>query len=164
MRTTAFALLSLLASLFAATVHVQPEAVVPLQPLAQHVRTLSNALAYAGQPLPDEELKRIDEALAQTDQQHAVSMLQDVLDRHALVVVEINPESRVKVTRGPAKADIVEGGTRLFLVKVLNFAGVTAQLAVESPNSLPVYKRSTGSPEPTMSVTSRDVMERWAET
>ena len=31
----------------------------------------------------------------------------------------------------------------IFLVKIRNQAGVTAELAVESPNSVPVYKRSS---------------------
>ena len=71
--------------------------------------------------------------------------LQDVLDKHVLVVVDVNPESRVKAARGAARAELVEGGTRVFLVKVLNQAGVTAPLAVESPNSGRVYTPSWAS-------------------
>jgi hypothetical protein len=54
-----------------------------------------------------------------------------VLDSHVLAVVAINPESRVSVTAGLARRELVEAGTRLFLVKVLNDAGVTAPLTVE---------------------------------
>jgi hypothetical protein len=141
----------------------QAEAAVPLQPLAQHVRALTAGLGYLGQPLPAEDLERIDEALAQHDEREAVTRLQEILDKHVLAVVDINPESRVKVAQGAARPELVEGGTRLFLVKVLNQAGVTAPLAVESPNSGPVFKRPSGSPEPPQTVTSQDVRDRWAD-
>jgi len=49
---------------------------------------------------------------------------------------------------GEAKPELIEGGTRVFLVKVLNQAGVTSPLAVESPNNGPVYIKSDSSAEP----------------
>ena len=49
--------------------------------------------------------------------------------------MNINPESRVKVTRGPAQAELLEQGWRTFLVKVHNEAGVTAELLAVSPNA-----------------------------
>jgi hypothetical protein len=61
--------------------------------------------------------------------------IQKILDRHCLTGVNINPESRVKVQEGPAKPELMEQGWRSFLVKVQNEAGVTAVLAVESPNA-----------------------------
>jgi len=45
---------------------------------------------------------------------------------------------------------------------VLNEAGVTAPLRVDSPNSGDVFLRSDGSPEPLRTVTTREVRERWA--
>jgi hypothetical protein len=143
--------------------HPSPEPAVPLQPLAQHARALAAALAYLGQPLPPEDLRLIDEAIAEADERTAVEHLQRVLDKHALVVVDINPESRVKVAPGTARAELVEGGTRIFLVKVLNQAGVTAPLAVESPNSGRVYTPTSGSPEPPQTIKSSDVLDRWAD-
>ena len=53
-------------------------------------------------------------------------------------------------------AQRAQGGTRLFLVKVLNDAGVTAPLAIQSPNVGNVYIRGGGSPEPKKVLT--DVM------
>src|SRR5688500_5863424 len=81
----------------AAPAHAHREPAVALQPLAQHARTVSSALAHLGQPLPPEDLERIDDAIAEPDESTAVERLQQVLDRHVLVVVDINPESRVKV-------------------------------------------------------------------
>ena len=58
-------------------------------------------------------------------------------------MININPESRVKVLRGPAKAKLVQGGWVSYLVKVNNEAGITAQLNVESPNAAtPLYAPS----------------------
>ena len=120
-----------------------PSPAVPLQPLAQQVRQMETALSYLGQPLSADELARIDETIGDVPESEAVKRLQSVLDAHVLALVQINPESRVKVEQGPAKPELVEAGTRLFLVKVINEAGVTAQLKVESPNSGDVYIEST---------------------
>jgi hypothetical protein len=146
--------------------HPQHEPAVPLQPLALHVRAITAALASLGQPLPADDQAAIEASLAQADERAAVRGLQEALDKHVLVVVEINPESRVKVARGAARAELVEGGTRVFLVKVLNQAGVTAPLAVESPNSGRVFTpswASGGSAEPPQTVNAQDVRERWAD-
>ncbi|HYO64202.1 MAG TPA: CehA/McbA family metallohydrolase, partial [Pyrinomonadaceae bacterium] len=88
-----------------------------------------------------------------------------------LVRVEISPESRVRVTRGRAEATLVEAGWRSFLVKVVNQAGVTAQLRAESPQALPVYARGLSNipggfsldPTPTQKITPRQVADRWLE-
>ncbi len=143
--------------------HQHQPAPVPLQPLAQQARQLEEALDYLGQPLPPAAQRRINDALANSDEAAAVRDLESVLDAYALVTVEINPESRVKVEQGAAKPELVEAGTRLFLVKVSNDAHVTAQLNVESPNSGNVYIRSSGNPAPPITLTPRDAAERWAD-
>ena len=97
------------------------------------------------------------------DEPAAVRRIQEVLDRHVLANVHINPESRVRVEQGSARPDLVQGGTRVFLVKVLNEAGVTAPLVVESPNTGRVYVPSRNSPEPRQELTDAHVRERWAE-
>src|SRR5262245_32094492 len=140
-----------------------PSPAVPLQPLAQQVCQMETALSYLGQSLAFDELARIDEAIADLEENEAVKRLQSVLDPHVLALVHINPESRVKVEQGSAKPELVEVGTRLFLVKVINEAGVTAQLKVESPNSGDVYIESTGSPEPAMELTPQQAAERWSD-
>ncbi len=143
--------------------HAPPELPVPLQPLALHVRRLQSALSYLGQPLPPADRARIDGALALDDERRAVAALEETLDAHALVHIEINPESRVKVEQGEARPELVEGGTRLFLVKVVNQAGVTAPLTVTSPNAGRVYVPSSGSPDPPVELGAREVAERWAD-
>ena len=139
-----------------------PQLSVPLQPLAQQARRLETALTYLGQPLALTDRQAINDAISTADEEAAVQELQKTLDRHVLAVVRINPESRVSVEQGPAKPELVEGGTRLFLVKVLNEANVTAPLRVESPNSGDVSLRSDSSPEPKHQLTTREVRDRWA--
>ena len=141
---------------------VATHAPVPLQPLAQQVRRLEDALNYLGQPLLDADQKAINDAIADPDEIEAVNRLERVLDKYALALIEINPESRVKVEQGPAKPDLVEGGTRLFLVKVLNQAHVTAPLKVASPNSGNVYITSNGSAEPPLKLTPKNAQDKWA--
>jgi hypothetical protein len=141
----------------------QPPTDVALQPLAQHARRLETALAFLGQPLRAADHDSINEAVAMTDEPAAVQRLQQVLDRYVLATVRINPESRVSVQQGAARADLVQGGIRLFLVKVLNEAHVTAPLAVASPNSGRVYVPTRGDPEPPKVLTDVQVRERWAD-
>jgi hypothetical protein len=136
---------------------------VPLQPLAQQVRRLEDAMNYLGQPFPAADHAAINAAIANADEDAAVAELEKILDRYALAIVDINAESRVKVEPGPAKPELVEGGTRLFLVKVINRANVTAPLRVASPNSGNVYIQSTGNPEPKLELTPQDAAGRWAE-
>src|SRR5882724_10518912 len=141
----------------------QHPASIPLQPLAQQVRQLEDALNYLGQALPLADQRRINQAIGNADEGAAVAELQAVLDQHILLNVDINPESRVKVEQGNAKPELVEAGTRLFLVKVINNGHVTAQLNVESPNSGRVFIPSNGSPDPPMKLTPRDSADRWAD-
>jgi hypothetical protein len=148
---------------FGATQNIRvPQPAVALQPLAQQARGVELMLASLGQPIAAADHRSIDDAMAIADEEEGVRQIQTALDKYALAVVRINPESRVSVEQGPAAPELVEGGTRVFLVKVLNEAGVTAPLRVDSPNSGNVFLRSDGSPEPARTVTTREVRDRWA--
>lgn len=142
---------------------VRAQGPVPLQPLAQHVRNVEDALSFLGQPLPDAIHQQINRAVAMTNEAEAVAAIEKALEPLVLLTVNINPESRVKVALGEAKPELVEGGTRLFLVKVENQAGVRARLRVESPNSGQTYLTSRGEAEPNMELTQQDVKERWSD-
>src|SRR5258708_3728381 len=143
--------------------HDENSATVPLQPLAQQVRRIEGALDYLGQPLSAADHKRINDAVADPDEASAVHKIVQLLDHYVLVSIEINPEGRVKVEQGAAKPELVEGGTRLFLVKVVNQARLRSALTVKSPSSGKVYIQSNGSPEPKMQLTPADARERWAD-
>jgi hypothetical protein len=136
---------------------------MPMQPLAQQIRRLESALELLGQPFDQTVQQSINEAISATDDAAGVSLLQRTLDPYVLASVDINAESRVKVERGSAAAELVQGGSRFFLIKVNNEAGVTSPLAVSSPNSGNVYITSDGNPAPAMVLTNADVRDRWAE-
>lgn len=138
-------------------------AAVPLQPLAQQVRRVETALRFLGQPLAAADHEALNAAIALTDEAAAVARIQQILDRLVIAAVHINPESRVKVEQGAARPDLVQGGTRVFLVKVINEARVTAPLTVQSPNVGRVYIPASGSPAPRTQLTHEQVRDRWAE-
>ena len=112
---------------------------VELQPLAAQVRRLVEVMDYLGSPINAADKQALERAGGETDAGRARREIQDVLDRYCLLDVHINPESRVKVAQGPAKAELVEHGWRTYLVKVRNEAGVTAKLVGRSPEAKPAY-------------------------
>ncbi len=136
---------------------------VEAQPFKAQVRRVVTALDFLGESLTTAERETFQAALAQPDDDQAVKAIQEALDHRVLVGVNVNPESRVKVARGPAPALLNEQGWRVFLVKVHNEAGVTAQLKASSPNAAPVYARSSGSPAPELKVKPEDVPDRWMD-
>jgi hypothetical protein len=121
---------------------------VEAQPFTAQISRLIEAMEYTGVPFDPKTRKALDAALAKADPE----AIQQILDPHCLFAVHINPESRVKVARGPAPAELVEQGWRQFLIKVENEAGVTAPLRAKSPNG----QRLHGSP-------AEDVPNRWLE-
>jgi hypothetical protein len=147
-------LVAALAATFALAV---PCAAVPaheveLQPLAAQAARVMEALEHLGAPLSAEERTAVVDAGKLADGGKGVAEIERVLDKHCVLVVGISPESRVKVTRGDATAELFEQGWRTFLVKVVNEAGVTAALKIESPNA----GRLAGS-------TADQVPNRWLE-
>jgi hypothetical protein len=106
--------LLLLASLSPAADPV-PVADVDGQPLAANAERLVNALEFLGAPLPTDTATALKAA---TDARDAKAV-QAVLDPRVLFVVSINPESRVKVARGPGAATIQQAGYVPVLVNVL---------------------------------------------
>jgi hypothetical protein len=145
--------------------------VVELQPLAAQARRVAEALEWLGEPLSAADLRALELAAEDRDESRGAAAVEKILDRRALVHVAISPESRVSVTRGAARAQLVEQGWRCFLVKVRNDAGVTAQLRATSPQALPVYARGVSEipggfsldPRPTQKLTPGDISNRWLE-
>lgn len=125
---------------------------VEAQPLVAQVKRLIEAREVSGEPFTEATLKPLRMALAQVNPERATAALQQILDPQCLFIVQINPESRVKVARGPVAAQLVEHGWRQYLIKVVNEAGVTSALRVQSPNA----QRLHGSP-------ADDVPNRWLE-
>src|SRR6266566_6580369 len=93
----------------------EPESFVPVagQPLAANVTRLVEALDFLGASLP----KDVRNSLAEAARKPDAERLQQTLDKHVLFIVELNPESRVKVRRGPANAVLQQGGYTPVIVK-----------------------------------------------
>ena len=125
---------------------------VEVQPLAAQVARLEEALESLGAPIGAPEKEQLARALALPEAKKAIERVQQILDPHCLLGVNINPEMRVKVARGPAAAELDEQGWRVFLVKVANESGTTAALKAESPNA----QRLFNSP-------AADVPHRWLD-
>ena len=111
---------------------------VALQPLRAQIRRLIQAREFLGDPFSGEDRKSLESAFELNDERKTVLRIQEILDPHCLIDIQINPESRVKVQPGPAEHTLVQNGWRNFLVKVRNEAGVTAALKATSPNALPL--------------------------
>jgi hypothetical protein len=120
------------------TLSASAVAAVEPQPFLAALRQLIEATDLLGVSFSDEERAVFRESFAAQDAA-AVERAMAVLDRRVLFVVTINPEQRVKVAQGEAKAELEEGGWRHFLVKVINEAGATAPLQVSSPESGKVF-------------------------
>lgn len=112
-------------------------AVVPVegQPLAANVTRVVESLNSLGAPLPADLIESLKAAAKARDARE----LQKLLDPHVLLVVSINPESRVRVNRGPAAAQLQQFGFTPVLIKVQNDSTVTKRLRILSPQSGAVY-------------------------
>lgn len=113
------------------------------QPLLAQAIRLKEALSFLGSSLSKEDASRLQQLQDSLQSPEIVEAIQHILDPYCLAMVEINPEARVKVTSGPTAARLMQNGWTSFLVKVVNQAGVTAQLKAESPNAAPALHAST---------------------
>ena len=117
------------------------------QPFLAATDRLLQALEFIGSPLPEKDATEVRAALNQADSKKGVEAVQQILDRHTLAIVRINPESRVSAAEGAAQKKLIQQGWRTFLVKVHNEARITPELKVESPNAAPLYLRGKGARE-----------------
>jgi hypothetical protein len=113
------------------------------------VKRLLQALEFLGAPLPADCQAALKDA---ADARDALK-IQQVLDPHVLLQVTLNPEYRVKVSRGPARAVLQQGGFTPVLVKVVNDSTVTKPLRLSSPQAGPPYAGVA-----TLSMTRQDQM------
>lgn len=126
-------LLSPLSSLLAQ--NVERVAGVEGQPLAANITRVVEALEFLGAPLSKELKTQLDQAGRKRD----AAKLQELLDPQTIFVVTINPEARVKVQRGPAKAVLQQAGFTPLLVKAINQSTIAKPLRIGSPQAGPVY-------------------------
>lgn len=112
-----------------------PTVTVDGQPLGANLVRLVTALNLLGTPLPDSLTKPLQTAIDARDS----DKMQEIIDSQILFVVQINPEERVKVLRGPTKATLQQHGFTPVLVKILNDSTTTKRLHIVSPQAGAVY-------------------------
>src|SRR5262249_34480692 len=136
--------------------HAQNLPTVPVegQPLASNANRVVQALETLGAPLPADVMPALTAAIKAQDQ----VKIQNLVDPHVLIVVNINPESRVRAKRGPAAVALQQTGYTPMLIKVINEATVTKALHVQSPQALPIY--SSG---PAGKIKNIDIKDRFLD-
>ena len=114
---------------------IPDRAQVEAQPLGSNARRLISTMQLLGTPLADSSIKGLMNSIESGD----ADQIQQQLDPLVLFVVQINPEERVKVRRGPAKLTLQQFGFTPFLIKILNDSTVTKPLRIVSPQAGAVY-------------------------
>ncbi|MFQ5733616.1 MAG: CehA/McbA family metallohydrolase [Planctomycetaceae bacterium] len=117
---------------------------VDKQPLVAATKRLVDALKYVGSPLGTKDAAALEAAMTNPKDAAAIAGIQKVLDRYCVAGVHINAESRVKVSEGPAKKELMQQGWRSCLVKVHNEAGINPVLKADSPQAKPLFMRGRG--------------------
>ena len=105
------------------------------QPLGANAKRLISALEYLGRPLAEKNSRDLKAAAEARD----AEKIQQILDKLVLFVVDLNPEVRVKVRRGPGSTTLQQGGFTPMLVKVINSSTVAGRLQIVSPQAGAVY-------------------------
>ena len=105
------------------------------QPLAANARRLLQTLESLGASLEASRRDDISKAISAEDGVE----LQTLLDPVVLFVIEINPELRVKVKRGPGDPVLQQGGYTPVVIKVINDATLARRLNISSPQAGAVY-------------------------
>lgn len=171
MRTIRLAL-SLIAAVAITAPSVQADNLEPVgnverQPLVAATQRLVEAMAYAGSPLPDRVIKQLETAWKLEDARKCVLAIQAALDSECIAEININAESRVKISEGPGPKELMQQGWRALLVKVHNQAGINPELKVESPNAAPLYQKGRGARQKPRTdedlVDPSDVPNRWLD-
>lgn len=112
---------------------------VPKQPLVVQVEGLVETLAFLGRPLADKDRQALKDAAKLPDAE-AVAKIQSILDAHSLVSVDINENRKVTVLpTSSATPKLTKNGWTPFLVKIVNNAGSTDVLDVDSPEAAMPY-------------------------
>ena len=110
---------------------------VDAQPLVLLTKRLGEALQTMGSPLSAEQTSALAALNAESDDAKITAAIQRTLDPLCFAAVELGVDGAMKITPG-ATVEVEENGWRTVLVKVLNHAGVTSRLQVESPNARPI--------------------------
>lgn len=106
--------------------------------LRTNVLNLIDLMDRLGCALPEQVVRELSVPLPdEAARQEFGQRVERLLDPLCLVEISINPESRVKASRGRVEATLSQGKLACFVVKVHNEAGVTQALTVSGPQLRP---------------------------
>ena len=130
-----------LSTLSAAPVaHEDPEVTLAL------ARRVFETLARFGEPVDAATLAEIDRLAASGELDAAAGRAVALLQARVLLIAAVNPEGQVGIAAGPAPAQLMQGGYRLFLARVDNPGLVPGKLTASSPESVPLNGLRPGRP------------------
>lgn len=112
-----------------------PAVEVEGQPLGANLNRVISALKFLGAPLGDEVRNALETAIERRD----AEQMQQAVDSQVGFILQINPEERVKVRRGPAAIVLQQHGFTPVLIKIENLSTATKRLRVVSPQAGAVY-------------------------
>ena len=140
------------------------------QPLLAMAQRVAEVLDRLGEPFVSAQRRAIKAMEDAGEIVNAARAALDMLQSRVLLSASITPESRVSVKRQRNVAALVQGGWRLFLVRINNPAMVPGKLHVASPNALPVNGvYPPGHPQASamggggLPTTRGDILQRWME-
>ena len=91
-------------------------------------------------------LAEIDRLAASGELDAAAGRAVALLQARVLLIAAVNPEGQVGIAAGPAPAQLMQGGYRLFLARVDNPGLVPGKLTASSPESVPLNGLRPGRP------------------
>ena len=172
--------LALAGSLRVATARAQPMAGMEMQgapqvpdayvqPQLALAYRVFDALARLGEPISARAVEQVRALEACGSAAAAVRAALALLQPRVLLMAGVNPEARLMVSRARTAVEVVQGGWRVFLVRVDNPGLVPGRLGIDSPEALPVNGvYPPGSPQfgpmgPTVvaNTTRGDMAARW---
>jgi len=126
----------------------------------------AQALQRAGEPLPAERWSHVQSLQEAGAIQAALAQALAILQERVLLTVSVSPEARVGVRRTMQRPRLVQGGWKVFLVRIDNPSLVPGRLHVDSPQAIPVHgvleKNDIGI-QRQAPTTIADVAQRWLE-
>jgi hypothetical protein len=118
---------------------------VEWRPFREQCRHLLAALDKDDSPLPVASRRQLRALLDRdADDKTAARDVQKLLDPHCLLLVGINAESRVHVSRGPASVRLRRNRETIVLLKIDNKGGVTHALRLHGPELIGAGSRGGG--------------------
>ena len=123
------------------------------------------ALARLGEPVAADDAARVQQLADRGQLAAAAGLALRLLQARVLITATVSPEARVSAVRAVVRATLVQGGWRVYLVRVDNPAAVPGRLGVRSPQAVPVHGVVAGGGMGANSVptTRGDMVQRWLD-